>query len=505
MPSSRRDFMKQTASLAAAAAVGASATGGTAAAAATTTAEGGDLPLTGSGAYPDVAWPGEVQEGPDTPKLCQWFSRTPNHATIRRWRQAGVRGALVTNPPAQPWQAATLTADRARIESSGLHITAYLISAPNSVIRATAARDQGIANMNASLVAAGQAGIPVVEYNWYVHRLSEAYYEIIDNEDRLGAGYTGYDYDRLVNGVPARDLPPTAGTPIFTAEQLWANYEYFLERVIPVAEEAGVRLAVHPNDPPAPVSRGNPQVLASVEDWKRLVETVDSPANGMTVHAGVTPEVGGDAVDFLRYMGDKDRINHIHYRNVTVDEPFVRYAEVFPDNGVTDMFAFMRELVRQGYNRGILAEHSRAIDYDREHPGGITGQYANVGGGGHAGELFDTGYARAMMQAALTIERGKPGSPSFSSLRTELNHLVAVGGITSSLERKIRHAFSQADAWLAIPGKETVALSHFERAIRLLLWQADVVERGKPNQGDPAGLRALAASVQRYLDVLRAG
>ncbi|NYI76609.1 mannonate dehydratase [Nocardioides panzhihuensis] len=356
------------------------------------------------GPYPDVTWPGEVAEGPDTPKLCQWFSRNPDEATVRRWRQAGVTGALVTNPPPLPWSAETLRADRDRLESQGLHITAYLIAVSQSIVQGTAARDADLEKVIASVRAAGEAGIPVVEYNWYIHRLTEGYYEQVDQTDRIGAGYTAFDADREVDGVKVRDLPPRDGTPVYTREQLWENYAYFLERVVPVAEEAGVRLAVHPNDPPYQVSRGNPQIMGSVPDWQRMVETVDSPSNGMTVHSGVTAEVGFDSVSFLRWMARKDRVNHIHYRNVVVEEPFVRYAEVFPDNGETDMFAFMRELVRSGYHLGVLAEHPRALDFDREN-GSIGGQYADVGGGGHGGELYDTGYARAMLQAAMITEK----------------------------------------------------------------------------------------------------
>lgn len=356
------------------------------------------------GPYPDVSWPGDVAEGPDTPKLCQWFSRNPDEATVRRWRQAGVTGALVTDPPPLPWSAETLRADRDRLESQGLHITAYLIAVSQSIVQGTAARDADMEKVIASVRAAGQAGIPVVEYNWYIHRLTEGYYEQIDESDRIGAGYTAFDADREVDGVKVKDLPPLDGTPVYTREQLWENYAYFLERVVPVAEEAGVRLAVHPNDPPYQVSRGNPQIMGSVPDWKRMVETVDSPSNGMTVHSGVTAEVGFDSVSFLRWMARKDRVNHIHYRNVVVEEPHVRYAEVFPDNGETDMFAFMRELVRSGYHLGVLAEHPRALDFDREN-GSIGGQYADVGGGGHGGELYDTGYARAMLQAAMITEK----------------------------------------------------------------------------------------------------
>lgn len=397
----RRDFIRHSASAAALSAAGLAAGGGAAAAAGTSGTE-----MAGRPPYPDVRWPGEVQEGADTPKLCQWFSRNPSEATVRRWRQAGVTGALITDPPPLPWTVDVLLADKQRLESYGLHITAYLISVADSIVRGTGGRDLAIEQMKESIIAAGQAGIPVVEYNFYVHRLREGYYEVIDDE-RGGAGYTGFDYHREVDGVAVKDLPPLDGTPLFTYDELWDNFEYFLRTVIPVAEQAGVRLAVHPNDPPAVISRGNPQILGSVADWKRMVDTVDSPSNGMTVHAGVTPEVGHDAVEFLRWMGRRDRINHIHYRNVLVDTPREKYAEVFPDNGQTDMFAFMRELVRQGYNLGVLAEHPRALDYDRDNDA-IGGQYGPVGGGGHGGELYDTGYARAMLQAALTIER-RPG------------------------------------------------------------------------------------------------
>ncbi|SIM55710.1 mannonate dehydratase [Micromonospora cremea] len=441
MAQSRRDVLKQGASLAALSAAGLTVASSGAAAAAAAPAE---TVTTGPGGmpYPYLKWPEQVKESTNTPRLCQWFSRNPTQATVRRWRQAGVTGALITNPPPLPWTAATLIADRQRLEAAGLHITAYLISITDSIVRGQEGRDQQIEYIKQSLVAAGQAGIRVVEYNFYVHRLTEGYYELIDNEDRLGAGYTAFDYHREVDGVPVKDLPPRPGTPLLTYEQVWDNYKYFLDRVMPVAEAAGVRLAVHPNDPPAVISRGNPQVLASVADWKRLIDTYDSPANGLTVHAGVTPEVGHDAVDFLRYVGAKDRVNHIHYRNVTVDKPRERYAEVFPDTGETDMFAFMRELVRQGYDRGVLAEHPRALDFDREN-GSIGGQYAGVGGGGHGGELYDTGYARAMLQAALIMERGR--KPVLDDAETLVNRFYAAGAVKLSDRARLQANLKVAD------------------------------------------------------------
>ena len=92
------------------------------------------------------------------------------------------------------------------------------------------------------------------------------------------------------------------------------------------------------------------------------------------------------------------------------------------------------------------------------------------------------------------------GRVSFPQLHSELDALAAAGGITTGLEAKIRHALNQAELWLTLEKLRPIAHTHLERAVHLLLWQADVIEqKGKPNQGDPAGLRALAGLIQRYL------
>ncbi|MGH9308487.1 MAG: mannonate dehydratase, partial [Vicinamibacterales bacterium] len=164
------------------------------------------------------------------------------------------------------------------------------------------------------------------------------------------------------------------------------------------AEKANVRLALHPNDPPVPLSRGSEQLMATVDHWKEYLGLVESPFNGMTFDCGVTREMGEDPVAVCRYLGERDCINHVHFRNVVVRKPYVDYTEVFLDNGQVDMFAVMKELVRQKYPRWIYPEHPRAIDVDRA-AGPIRNQYP--GGGGFAGEIYNVAYTRAMLQAAL--------------------------------------------------------------------------------------------------------
>jgi len=165
-----------------------------------------------------------------------------------------------------------------------------------------------------------------------------------------------------------------------------------------VAEESNVRLALHPNDPPAPLSRGSQQIMGTLEGWKHLIEIVPSKSNGITFDCGVTREMGQDPVEVCRYFGSRDRINHVHYRNVRVQVPHKKYSEVFPDNGQTNMFAVMKELVRQEYPRLIFPEHPRQLDVDRE----LNARRPYYpGGGGYVGYVYNVAYARAMMQASL--------------------------------------------------------------------------------------------------------
>ena len=149
------------------------------------------------------------------------------------------------------------------------------------------------------------------------------------------------------------------------AEQL-ERAKRFLKAVVPEAEKANVRLALHPNDPPVPLSRGSEQLMATVAHWKEYLGLVESPFNGMTFDCGVTREMGEDPVAVCRYLGERDRINHVHFRNVVVRKPYVDYTEVFLDDGQVDLFGVMRELVRQKYPRAIYPEHPRALDVDRE-------------------------------------------------------------------------------------------------------------------------------------------
>jgi mannonate dehydratase len=351
-------------------------------------------------------------------------------ASYRRIKQLGVSYLLgVGVGGGSPWTEANIRNTIQTAKDAGLVAYNAMINVPSSLIYGKDTRAKDLEPFIASIEAAGKAGLPVVEYNFYAHRAIEGYYETVG---RAGAGYTGFDYElellvddqgRVVQPiyrdekgqitsetlaafpnakkVKLKDLPPLANEGAHNLTEMWANVTYFLKAVIPVAEKAGVRMALHPNDPPAPVSRGSQQIMGTVDGWKHFVEIVNSPSNGITFDCGVTREMGTDPVATADYFASRKRINHVHYRNVQVVKPYEKYQEVFIDAGMGDMFGVMKALVRNKYTGTIYPEHPRALDADRDRltPGTRIGGYP--GGGGYDGITFSVAYTRAMMQAAL--------------------------------------------------------------------------------------------------------
>lgn len=328
----------------------------------------------------------------------------------RRIKQLGVNNVL-SGGPQTPWTEESLNRVMQPWKEMGITVGNLMINVSNDIIygRAGNKRDEDIEKIKQSLIAAGKVGLPVVEYNFYAHRAMEGYFLEIDKE-RGDSGWTGFDYDLVQTanqqyqtrpeekGMKFRDLPPLPNEGAHKAAEIFANAEYFLKAVIPTAEKAGVRLALHPNDPPAPISRGSEQIMGTVAGWKKYISLVNSPSNGITFDCGVTREMGEDPIEVCKYFGSRDRINHVHFRNVLVTKPYERYTEVWIDEGLNNMFAVMKELVKNKYSRQIYPEHQRRLNYDAER--GPIGGYP--GGGGYAAIAYNVGYTRAMLQAAMS-------------------------------------------------------------------------------------------------------
>lgn len=208
----------------------------------------------------------------------------------------------------------------------------------------------------------------------------------VDTLERGGSKVTAFrlaDLDKArIPGRPAfrADLEPGAKRP-----ELWKNLQNFLEEIIPVAEDAGVVMAMHPDDPPLPQLLGNDRIMHDVAGFERLVEIVKSPSNKIAFCQGSFSEMGIDIPATIRRLGSN--IAYVHYRDVvgTADD----FRESWQDNGQTDMAEAMRAYREVGFSGPMRPDHvPQMIGEDDGEPG-----YTMLG------RLFAFGYIRGMMRA----------------------------------------------------------------------------------------------------------
>lgn len=208
----------------------------------------------------------------------------------------------------------------------------------------------------------------------------------VDTLERGGSKVTAFrlaDLDKArIPGRPAfrAELEPGAKRP-----ELWKNLQNFLEEIIPVAENAGVVMAMHPDDPPLPQLLGNDRIMHDVSGFERLVEIVKSPSNKIAFCQGSFSEMGIDIPATIRRLGP--HIAYVHYRDVvgTADD----FRESWQDNGQTDMAEAMRAYREVGFSGPMRPDHvPQMIGEDDGEPG-----YTMLG------RLFAFGYIRGMMHA----------------------------------------------------------------------------------------------------------
>jgi len=144
----------------------------------------------------------------------------------------------------------------------------------------------------------------------------------------------------------------------------------FLREIVPVAEEAGVRLAAHPDDPPVPKLRGQPRLIHEPQHYQKLLELVPSKSNALEFCIGTTAEMNnGDPYETLDQHSKQGSIAYVHFRNIKGKVP--RYKEVFVDEGDLDMLHAMRILHRNNYDGVIVPDHAPALACQAPWHGGM--------------------------------------------------------------------------------------------------------------------------------------
>jgi mannonate dehydratase len=217
-------------------------------------------------------------------------------------------------------------------------------------------RDEQIERLIRAIGDIGAAGISMQVFNMHALRF---YRTSRHDPERAGARSTGFDWAEvaespLMVGLDVEQIPEGCRRPI-SDEEMWENYTYFLRTVLPEAEVAGVRLALHPDDPQVPVLGGVARIMRSPEAMRRALEVVPSPNLGIKFCTGCYSQMGADVAAEIRALGG-GQIFLVDFRNVRgrVD----RFQETFLDNGQEDMAAVMRALVEAGYDGPIGPDHA---------------------------------------------------------------------------------------------------------------------------------------------------
>jgi mannonate dehydratase len=280
---------------------------------------------------------------------------------------------------ADPWDFDPLLQLSQRFADAGFELGVIEARPPMDAIRlGTEGRDEQIEMVKTLLRNMGKIGIDVWCPSWMAvhggHRTS------LHVPDRGDSEVSAYDHDLLA------EAPPEPAAASVTEADLWENLEYFLEAVVPVAEETGVKMAMHPDDPPVSPSRGGvPRILTSVEAGQRLLDMYDSEYNGLCLGQGSLAATGdADIPAAIRQLGD--RIHYAHFRDVTGTPE--QFRETWHDDGPTDMAAAVRAYRDVGFEGLIRPDHVPVMTGD---PGMYPHHYKKA-------RLFVVGYLRGLVE-----------------------------------------------------------------------------------------------------------
>ncbi len=240
----------------------------------------------------------------------------------------------------------------------------------------------------------------------------EEYKQFLCDTAKAGLNYVTYAHmgngiwssgRETVRGTPARAFDmnspnkrgswnkvwhePLSHGRVFTEQEIWDNYIYFIKQVVPLSEELGIRIGIHPDDPPVPVLAGVPRcIFGNFDGFKRALEITDSPNVGICLCAGTWLEggklMGKDVVEAIHYFGEQKKLLKLHFRNVSA--PLPHFVETFMDNGYFDMYKVMRALREVNFDGIIIPDH-------------IPGM---VGGVNRSGTAYSIAYMRALLQRA---------------------------------------------------------------------------------------------------------
>ncbi|WP_436910863.1 mannonate dehydratase [Halosimplex marinum] len=273
------------------------------------------------------------------------------------------------------WSAENLRELRERVESEGVRLNAIEnvpVSFYEDIMLDGPKRDEQMEKMKRTIRNMGEAGIPIFGYHWAPAGVWRTGW----TTTRGGAEVSVFDADEA-------DIDELTHGREYTEEELWDNYEYFLDEILPVAEEAGVKLCLHPSDPPMEELGGIPQLFRNFENFKRAMNYRDTDHHGLELCLGCWSQMGEPLDEVIRYFGGRDEIFYVHFRDVSGTVP--NFSEDFIDEGNYDEYELLRLLDEVGFSGMMIPDHTPHLEGDTDWE--------------HRGRAYTVGYLRGMLKA----------------------------------------------------------------------------------------------------------
>lgn len=266
--------------------------------------------------------------------------------------------------PEKIWTYEELAAIKKEAGAAGLQIEAIENFDPahwHDVLLDGPKKRPQIENLKTIIRNVGHAGIPVFGYNFSIAGVAGRVKGKFARGEAEAVGMDGPLDKPLPNGMAWNMVydakAATGAVPSATSEQLWSRLKFFLDELLPVAEEAGVTLAAHPDDPPLPTVRAQPRLVWQTQLFQKLIDLKPSPRNALEFCVGTIAEMNdGDVYDAVETYSRQKKLAYVHLRNVHGKVPF--YKETFIDDGDVDVLRVLRILKKNNFDGVIIPDHA---------------------------------------------------------------------------------------------------------------------------------------------------
>ena len=297
------------------------------------------------------------------------------------WGKAGAANEI--------WSLDYLIAIKKEINNHGLELEAIENFDPahwHDILLDGPKKEAQIEGLKQLIRNVGKAGIPVFGYNFSLAGVAARVTGEYARGGAVSVGMDGGNDTPIPNGMVWNmvydEKAPKGTIPRISHEELWSRLQYFLNELIPVAEEAGVKLAAHPDDPPMPYVRNTPRLVYQPNMYQKLIDMKPSTSNNLEFCLGSIAEMTeGDVYEATDNYSKQEKIAYIHFRNIVGKVP--NYKEVFVDEGDIDMVKVLKILKRNNFEGVLIPDHTPQMTCD---------------GAWYAGMAYAMGYMKAAMK-----------------------------------------------------------------------------------------------------------